>query len=190
MAAFAALAGCFIMSSCNNEAGDSVEKADSINTAERRSADSSMRMAQPDEATSRFLVRAANSGMTEVMLGRVAADRATRQPVKDIARMLVSDHQAVNEQVKDLARQRSIALPDSISEESRKKYDDITAKRGTEFDKEYVDKMIDSHQESVDLFEGILNDTNDAGIKTFAQNTLPKLREHLDKLKQVKDGMR
>lgn len=190
MGTIVALTTFLVMCSCANESNDSVAKADSINKAERQAADSMVRNDQPDEASSKFLVRAANSGMTEVMISKVAVDRSTRQPVKDIARMLVADHQMVNDQVKSLAQQRNITLPDSISQDSKKMHDDVIAKRGTEFDKKYVNQMIDSHQESINSFESILNDTNDAAVKTFAQNTLPKLREHLDKLKQVKDGIK
>ncbi|MCR6721073.1 MAG: DUF4142 domain-containing protein [Chitinophagaceae bacterium] len=190
MGTLGAFTSLLVLCSCGNEGNDSVAKADSINKAERRAADSLERADRPDEASSRFLVRAANSGMTEVMLSNVARDRSTRQPIKDIAQMLVADHQMVNGQVKTLAQQRNIALPDSISEDSKKTYDDVVAKRGTDFDKKYVNQMISNHEESINLFEGVLNDTNDAGVKTFAQNTLPKLREHLEKLKQIKDGIK
>lgn len=190
MGTLGAFTSLLVLCSCGNESNDSVAKADSINNAERRAADSLERADRPDEASSRFLVRAANSGMTEVMLSNVAKDRSTRQPIKDIAQMLVADHQMVNGQVKTLAQQRNITLPDSISQESKKTHDDVVAKRGTDFDKKYLDQMISNHEESINLFEGVLNDTNDAGVRTFAQNTLPKLREHLEKLKQIKDGMK
>lgn len=192
MGAMGACASLLMLFSCNNDGKDSVEKADSINRAERQrlEEDSIRRANQPDEASSKFLVRAANSGMTEVMMSQAAIERSTRQPVKDVAQMLVSDHRAANDQVKSLAQQRNVALPDSISDESRKDYNDIVAKRGTDFDKKYVNQMIDNHEKSIKMFEDVLNDTQDAGVRNFAQNTLPKLRQHLDMLKQVKDGIK
>lgn len=192
MGAMGACASLLMLFSCNNDGKDSVEKADSINRAERQrlEEDSIRRANQPDEASSKFLVRAANSGMTEVMMSQAAIERSTRQPVKDVAQMLVSDHRAANDQVKSLAQQRNVALPDSISDESRKDYNDIVAKRGTDFDKKYVNQMIDNHEKSIKMFEDVLNDTQDAGVRNFAQNTLLKLRQHLDMLKQVKDGIK
>ncbi len=185
-----AVASLLLMASCNNEATDSVSKADSINRAERRAADSINQAKIPDENVSKFLVRASNSSMTEVMMSQIALDRGTNKAVKDISKTLIDDHKALHDQVKSLAMQRNITLPDSISTDSREEYDDLLKKRGGDFDKEYVSEMIDEHEDGIKSMEDIVNNTNDAGIRTFAENSLVKMRTHLQTLKNIKDGMK
>ena len=179
----------FIAAGCANEGKDSVEKADSINRADYREADSAGGY-RADRATSRFLVRAANSGMAEVKMAELASERATRADIKDVAKTIINDHQNANSQVKSLAGQRGIALPDSASDSKRRRYDDLSDERGADFDKQYVNRMIDDHEDDIDMFEDAIEDVRDPEVRNFAQNTLPRLRNHLEMLRQVKDKMR
>ena len=132
----------------------------------------------------------ANSGMAEVKMAELASERATRADIKDVAKTIINDHQNANSQVKSLAGQRGIALPDSASESKRRRYDDLRDERGADFDKQYVNRMIDDHEDDIDMFEDAIEDVRDPEVRNFAQNTLPRLRNHLEMLRQVKDKMR
>ena len=178
-----------LLLACNNEAtNDSVEKADSINEARRDRADSTGGYAA-DAQTTDFFVTAANSGLAEVRLGEMAAQRATNKKVKDMGKMLAEDHRAVNQELKGLARQRNVSLPDSVGDDKRKEIDKLGDKKGKDFDKSYINEMISSHERSVDLFQKQVDNGNDAAVKTFAANTLPRLQMHLDSLKSIKKAI-
>lgn len=178
-----------LLLACNNEAAnDSVEKADSANEARRDRADSLGTYAA-DAQTTDFFVNATNSGMAEVSLGEMAAQKATNKKVKDMGRMLASDHRAVNQELRSLARQRNVSVPDSIGEDKRKDIDKLMDKKGRDFDKTYINEMISAHEKSVDLFQKQVDNGNDAAVKTFASNTLPKLQMHLDSLKSIKKAI-
>lgn len=178
-----------LLLACNNEAAnDSVEKADSINEARRDRADSTGGYAA-DAQTTDFFVTAANSGLAEVRLGEMAAQKATNKKVKDMGRMLADDHRAVNQELKGLARQRNVSLPDSVGEDKRREIDKLGDKKGRDFDKSYINEMISSHERSVDLFQKQVDNGNDAAVKTFAANTLPRLQMHLDSLKSIKKAI-
>lgn len=45
--------------------------------------------------------------------------------------------------------------------------------------------MIRAHHETIDLFEQAADNVKDAELKTFINNTLPKLRNHLDSAKAI-----
>jgi putative membrane protein len=179
----------FFLVGCANDGKDSVEKADSINRAGYNAADS-LGGYRSDASTSRFLVRAANSGMAEVKASQLATDRSTRTAVKQIANTMIEDHQKANDRVKELARMRNIALPDSLSESKKRRYDDLVEEKNSDFDRSYVNRMIDDHEDAIDLFEDAVDDVRDADVREFAQNTLPKLRNHLDMLRNIKKDMR
>ena len=170
---------------CNNAADDTVEKADSTNKA---NADSSGKRdgVATDEKSSEFLVRAANSGMAEVELAKIAQSKATLNDVKKLATMLLQDHTNANTQVKSFAAQRNVALPDSISGDKRDMITDVEKRKGKDFDKEYIDRMIKSHNDGIDLFENARSNATDVDIKNFADKTLPTLRMHLDSAKAIR----
>lgn len=174
-----------IAMACNNEASDSVEQADSANEAKLDSQGRAGNTITTDQESTDFLVKAADGGMAEVKMGELAQQKATNSQVKSFASMLVNDHMGANEQVKRLAAQRNVTLPNDVSTDNQKMYDDLSKKTGGNFDKAYMDEMIDDHQKDIDLFEKASNRVNDAEIKTFIDNTLPKLRQHLDSARAI-----
>ena len=103
--------------------------------------------------------------------------------------MMVHDHSAANEKVKTLAAQRNVTLPMAVSDESQKDIDDCSKKTGREFDKAYISDMVKKHQATIDMFEDAANKSNDADVKTFINNTLPKVREHLDSAKAIQKAI-
>ncbi|MBO9661180.1 MAG: DUF4142 domain-containing protein [Chitinophagaceae bacterium] len=176
--------GSAILFACNNEGKDPVEQADSANKQARTD---TMAMAPaPDAATSAFLVDAANSGMAEVALSRLALEKTSNESIKHFADMMVSGHTAVNDQVKGIAARKNVTLPSDVSEENKKKADDMMKKAGKDFDKDYIDVMIKDHEKAIDLFEKATNNVKDAEVISFATNTLPNLRAHLDSVKLIK----
>lgn len=173
-----------LMTACNNESKDPVEKADSANKEARK--DTTAMAPAPDPATSSFLVDAANGGMAEVALSRLALEKSGNTAVKRFADMMVNDHSAANDQVKLLAAQKNVTLPADVSEENKKKADELMKKTGKEFDKNYIDVMTKDHEKTVDMFEKASTNIKDADVVAFVNNTLPKLRAHLDSIKVIR----
>jgi putative membrane protein len=174
---------------CNNETKDSVEKADSTNKANIDSP-GVKHPVMADEETSAFLVKAANGGMTEVQLGQIAQNKSTDQKVKDFGAMMVHDHSAVNDEVKILAAQRNVVLPDSIGDENKKEVNDLSKKTGHVFDKAYVSAMVKGHEATIDLFEKAEAKVNDTEVRIFINNTLPKVRNHLESIKAIQKSLK
>lgn len=178
-----------IMWSCSNEKGkDSVEKADSANKAKVESPGNEP--LATDEASSSFMVDAANGGMLEVQLGEMAQQKALDQRVKDFAAMMVHDHSGVNDQVKALAARRNVTLPSMVGEEKQKDIADLTKKSGREFDKSFMKKIVNDHESTINMFEKAETKVNDTEVKTFITNTLPKLRNHLDSAKVIQKALK
>ena len=179
-----------IVYACNSNktTTDSVETADSINEARTDTSNTTTNapIITTDEATTSFLVDAADGGMAEVELGRLAQDKGSNQGVKDFAGMMVRDHSAANDKVKSLASQRNVKLPDSISNAHKNKKDELAKKSGAAFDKAYMDAMVKGHQDVIDMFEKANNKSNDTEVKNFINGTLPTIRQHLDSAKSIR----
>lgn len=179
----------FVLACNNTEEKSTVEKADSINKAK---IDSGLQhnAVVVDEASAAFLVKTANSGMAEVDMAAIATQKAMTARVKDFASMLLHDHSAVNEQLKILATQKNVALPDSISSDKRQDIDDLGKKTGMNFDKSFINAMVKSHEDGISRFEKAMTDAKDPDVTSFADRTLMRLRVHLDSAKAIKAYLR
>ena len=158
----------FFALSCHNSDSDQPASpvADSASTPSRQDSD--------------FMVKAASGGMLEVQLGKLAQTNGGSQAVKDFGAMMIRDHSNGGEELRSLAGARRLVIPDSISDEQRKERDNLEKKTGKNFDKAYIDLMVQDHKEDIDEFDQASKNANDPGIKAFAAKAVPMLRMHLD----------
>jgi len=178
----------FILLACNNNAETTDERTDTSTTTTNTAVDANANTAASvvtDERSTTFLTKSTNSGLAEVQLAKLAQQKATIDAVKNFAAMLERDHTAVNEQVKSLAGQRNVSLPAAPSEDKQKMYSDMEKMTGKAFDKEYISKMVKSHNDGIDLFEDTKANASDIDVKNFADKTLPALKMHLDSAKAI-----
>ncbi len=176
------------LQACNSTEKDSTEAADSVNMQKDTSVAGPGIAVVEDDA--KFVVEAANGGMTEVDLGKLATLKATNAKVKEFAGMMVTDHSKANEELKALAKNKNITLPDSVSSESKSTMKSLTEKSGADFDKAYVSEMVDDHKKDVSMFENASKNVKDPDLKAFVDKTLPVLKAHLEKITVIKDGMK
>jgi hypothetical protein len=68
---------------------------------------------------------------------------------------------------------------------SDRDYRKLAKATGAEFDQEYVDMMVDQHENDVQLFEKTSKNAQDSEVRTFASTHLPALQGHLDRAKSL-----
>jgi putative membrane protein len=177
-----------LLFACNSgENKDSVETAEEAN--EQRE-DTMPTAAQPANEDQEFLVEAASGGLMEVKLGQLAAQNASDPAVKDFAQKMVNDHGQANEELKALAARKNITIPSTPGEKHQKHINEMNDKKGKEFDKEYMDLMVDDHKEDVTKFEKAANDCKDPDIKAFAAKHVPALKQHLQTAEALRDKVK
>lgn len=172
---------------CNNNTNkeDSVDSANDMNDKKDTSgvmAPSADTMATTpvDKDVADFAVEAANGGMMEVELGKVAQQKAESQRIKDFGAMMVQDHSAANDKLKSLAQSKNITLPGTIGIDAQKDIDDLNKKTGRDFDKAFMSMMLSDHKKDVKAFQKAASDLKDMDVRNFAAETLPTLQKHLD----------
>lgn len=136
-----------------------------------------------------FWIHAMQGGMAEVELGKLAVSRAQNAEVKKFAQKMIDDHTKANTELKALADKKSAVLPVDIGSGHKSLLDKLTALTGAEFDKAYVEAMVEDHEETVEFFEDKTDDS-DADIKAFATKTLPTLKSHLEMIKAIQAKMK
>jgi len=136
-----------------------------------------------------FVTKAAIGGMMEVELGKYAQANAASKDVKEYGKMLESDHSEANEQLKSIAAANNIAIPASMDEEHTMHVKEMTAKKGADFDKAYINMMVEDHVKDIEEFKKAAAENSDPAVKKFAAAKLPILQQHLARAKDIKRKM-
>jgi len=181
----------FAFQACKNKAKDTTEAADSANKTKDTSTNAAVTGGiAVDKDDAKFVTTAANDGMAEVAVGKLAQEKAVGKRVKAFADMMVMDHTKAGDELATIAKTKNITLPVAPDADKQKKADDLSKKTGKSFDKAYVDAMVDGHEDAVKLFTDASQNCKDADLKAFATKTLPTLKMHLDSIKAIKANMK
>jgi putative membrane protein len=97
-----------------------------------------------------FVKDLATANIAEVEIGRMAQDRAATPEVKKFAETMVDDHTKANESLTTLASRHNIAVPSAMDDKHNDLRDKLAKKTGADFDKDYIDAMVDGHQDVLD----------------------------------------
>ncbi|WP_138477030.1 DUF4142 domain-containing protein [Dyadobacter bucti] len=180
LATMAMLWGC---GSKTTETTDTTEFADSSNEASADNAGTESAAVAEDDAE--FAVEAANGGMAEVALSKIAEEKATDPKVKEFAAQMITDHSKANDELKTLAASKNITLPSAPNEEKQKAAADLGGKNGSDFDEAYISQMKKDHEKTVKLFEDAQKEVKDAELKAFIDKTLPVIKAHAEHAKSL-----
>jgi putative membrane protein len=132
-----------------------------------------------------FYRKAAEGGMAEVEMGKLAQDKSSNAGVKDFGSMMVTDHSAANEKLKAVAAKKNVKLPTSPSVAQMAAKTKLELMSGATFDKSYIKGMVQDHQEDIQEFEKEANSGKDPDARAFAAASLPVLKAHLKKIQAV-----
>lgn len=133
-----------------------------------------------------FVVRAANSDLFEIQTGQKASAKGSITEVRELGQHLVTDHTTSSTELKSLASQKKITIPDSLDADKKVIRDRIASKTGTAFDKEFANAQVTSHDEAINLYTEASSELQDPDLKAFATKTLPVLKMHREHAGMVK----
>lgn len=133
-----------------------------------------------------FVKNAMEGGIAEVMFGNLALEQTTTEPVRNLAKMLVSDHQRANNQLKKLLKGKNYGdLPSGPSASAKEHHKRIGNLSGAEFDKAFAALMVEEHEKTINVFLRQVESGKDKQLKSWAGKTLPTLQKHLEHAKNL-----
>lgn len=176
---------------CNQPQKDAKDTADSLN----KTKDTTSNVAKTGHIAvnnddAKFATDAANGGMAEVALGKLALNKTSSPSIKKFAEMMVRDHGRANDELKEIAKKKNITLPESVDADHQKKIADLEKKHGKDFNRAYADAMIDGHKKTLDLMNKEAKDGRDPDLKAFAAKLAPTVQTHLNEIKKIDDKMK
>lgn len=133
----------------------------------------------------KFVKKAARGGLAEVELGQLATQKASSEEVKKFGQRMVDDHSKANDQLKQVAAQEHIDLPTEPNAKDKATKARLEQLSGEQFDRAYMSDMVKDHKADVAEFARESKNAKDPAIKSFAEQTLPTLREHLKQAEQI-----
>jgi len=124
-----------------------------------------------------FMKEAAEGGMSEVEMGKMAQQKGKSAEVKKFGSTMVADHGKANNELMAIAKKKGVDL--SKEKAKMMKLDDAN------FDKEYINAMVKDHEKDLSAFQEEAQNGSDADVKAFASKTATVIKKHLDMAKSA-----
>jgi putative membrane protein len=141
----------------------------------------------PDDQ--KFLTDAIRGNLAEVKVGELAQQRGQSKEVREYGEMLSKDHSKSLQQSKELAMKMGVSAPTEPTAQQQQKYEALSKLSGTEFDTTFLSQMARDHQEEIAKFSSQAQSGSKSEVATFAQQTLPTLRMHLEHAQSIQKDL-
>ena len=132
------------------------------------------------EEAAQFLLNAAEINLEGIRLGKLAQQKGKINNIKELGRMMESEHIKSTTVLNALVKTKNITLPTSQTESGQNAFKKLSYKSGIDFDKAYADMMVSEHKDAISLFETASMECIDPEIRTWASESLPALRINLE----------
>lgn len=132
-----------------------------------------------------FLFSAFQDGTAEIQMAHLALLQGSNDQVKSFAQQMITDHTALNAQIRQVAQQMNLALPTQMSAEQWRDFVNLMGKSGAAFDQAYMSISVQAHRKAVALVTQQAQGGSDDATRMLAQNALPVLNMHLPHATQI-----
>lgn len=134
-----------------------------------------------------FIKEAIQGNLAEVKLGKLAQEKGQSAGVKNFGAHLEKDHSQANKNALDTAKSLGVTAPTEPNKQQKETYDKLSKLSGDEFDKEFVKDMVKDHKKDVHEYTEHSKSTDAVG--TYAKETLPHLKQHLQEAESLQGNM-
>src|SRR5271170_2805779 len=132
-----------------------------------------------------FLKDALEGGMAEVQLGQMALQKSGNADVKQFAQKMVDDHTKMGAQLKPIAQQIGVKIPDGPSKKDKAIIAKLQALNGDDFDKAYMKDMVKDHKGDLTDFHSEADQGSNLAVKGAATQYAPIINLHLQMAEQI-----
>jgi putative membrane protein len=127
-----------------------------------------------------FVNRAVVSARFELSAAELAKERGDEASRSFAARVRRAQQESQRE-LERIAAQEKLEVPETLDARHTAVLAELRRLEGDAFDRAYARTQIDAHREAVILYEVQSTDGENDSLRDFAEQTLPKLRDHLSR---------
>jgi len=190
------VAACTVLGACQKK-GDVAVSDTTVAPAVADTTASAGSVASPknDWTDAQILAFAATANSGEIQEAKVAQQKATSPAVKKFAALMITDHTKMQADGKALAAKLAIT-PDTskndvsdLAKDGSKDLKDLSNKKiGKDWDEDYMEKQIDTHQKVLDKLNDASKSAKAPELKSALSEAIAKVQDHLTQAKTIKDN--
>lgn len=132
-----------------------------------------------------FAAAAADSGLSEVTLSQLGAQRATDPELRQFSERMIEEHARMNRELQTLAAQKGMRIPEMVDVRSQFCAQSLAGLSGEQFDKCYAKAQLVAHMEAVEMLTAESERGLDPHMKALAAKMLPHVKDHLKQIKPI-----
>jgi putative membrane protein len=144
-----------------------------------------MQAGQPSSMDKVFVSKAMQGSMAEVQLGQLTLQKSNNAQVKEFAQRMIDDHTKLNEQMKPVAQQLGVTVPDQVSKNDRKTMAKLQSLSGSAYDQAYIKDMVKDHKQDLTEFQMEASSGQDQTVKDAANQGSKVIAQHLQMAQQM-----
>ncbi|MGE8146840.1 DUF4142 domain-containing protein [Pseudomonas frederiksbergensis] len=132
-----------------------------------------------------FINDASAKGMADIEASRLAHQKTESKEVKDYTVVVINDLTTANQHLAKIAKKLDlpVAPREEVIDKSKTMIPEV--KDGPTFDQAYAASQVQNTQAAIDQIQQEAQTTDVPEIKAFAEETLPKLQNHLQMAKAL-----
>jgi putative membrane protein len=137
-----------------------------------------------------FVAQANLGAPFQIASGRIAEKKATTSDIRDYAHLMVVTHIPVVDALNAvLQRERVTAPADTLLQGAyNAMIASLNAEKGAALDRDYVEGQVEYQKGNAALFRYEIQNGADPDLRGFAQRTLPKIEDHLQRALDLAKG--
>jgi putative membrane protein len=133
-----------------------------------------------------LLVRVRLAGLWEMPAGDKAQEKSNNARVKEVGRILMADHAKLDEEVRKLAAQLNVPLPDEPNDDQKGWLAEMdAAPAGPAFDRVWAQRLRAAHGVIFPFIGHVRAGTRDPTIRAFAQAAVTVVMKHMTVLEST-----
>jgi putative membrane protein len=132
-----------------------------------------------------FVKKALEGSLAEVEMGKLALQKSNDDQVKQFAQRMVDDHTKMGDQMKPVAEQMGVKVPDGPSKGQMKTMDKMKGLSGDAFDQAYIKDMVKDHKKDDSEFKTEAQSTQNPQLKQLVSEGAQTIESHLQQIQQI-----
>ncbi len=116
-----------------------------------------------------FLVSTAQGATYELAVAKLALTKGTRSDVKSYAHTMITDHDTLNPELGQLAKQNGVDLPTTMTDAKQQSYEHLKSLDGKAFDTAFVNDEAKDNGNDVATEQKEIATTDNASVKAFVE---------------------
>jgi len=134
---------------------------------------------QLSEADRQFMMKAAQSDMTEIATSQLALARSSDDMVRQFAQQMITQHSNSTAQLQRVAAMKGVSLPKDAGPENNALIAALARLNDAAFDRAYMNAQVMAHAKTNADYQAEIQQGQDQDVVAFARQVQPIVASHL-----------